>query len=48
MFNSPFGLNYFRTHSAYGYKLYVYCVDMVLQFCEDIHLTRNHVSRNWW
>jgi len=21
---------------------------MVLQFCEDIHLTRNHVSRNWW
>jgi len=41
MFNSPFGLNYFRTLNTYEYKLYVYCVDMVLQFCEDIHVTRN-------
>jgi len=40
MFNSPFGLNYFRTLNTYEYKLYVYCVDMVLQFCEDNHVAK--------
>ena len=44
MFNSPFGLNYFRTLNTYEYKLYVYCVDMVLQFCEDIHVTAKFMS----
>ena len=39
MFNSPFGLNYFRTLYTCRYKLYVYCVDMVLHFGEDNHFS---------